>query len=260
MGSILNNEQIYKKHMEYLKAAGVDGRVLEYLKKKYFLIVSKLNEILGDIFPGNDAKYIELLKNGSDTFRITEDGGIWMTTEQDKDAFKRIANDIKIGGQRFTFYHGPSIEDETLEKLTDYHYLQGKDNNIIHQRVGIKHRKRNDVPYYSGDIVKEVFGLDNVLKERYTCGWGHEKTSDIPSGELTTTQEKYECDWRFPETSSFQFDYSIDPEWQFVMSGKTQGERILQEIDEQTIKGGISFENVGKFFGGLLEKFKGNSR
>ena len=257
---MLNNQEIYKKHMEYLEKAGVNSQVLEYLKDKYFLIAGKLNEILGDIFPGNDNKYIEILKKGSDTFRITENGGIWIVTDKNKEEFKRTEHVVKTNGEKHTFYHGALISDETIEGAVYYNYIEEDNINIIHRQVVIERRKNNDDIYYSGKIKKEIFGPDNKLKERYTSGWANESTANIHCGELPTTQEVYDNSFGLPNRSFLQIDYSVASKWQFVMRGREVGEILQDEIEDATIKFRLTLGGVKRFFSNILDRFKFQSR
>lgn len=242
--SSINFEENCEKGIQYLKKSGVDERVLEYLKGQsgkgnFYAILRKLKEILGNNYFYNAPNNIELLKQGTDTFRITEDGGIWFMNESGRDAFNREKHPIRIGGQVHTFYHGSSLDEQSLEKHTHYNYIGREGENVLYQSVQCKQRRRNEKITYHGEIREQKFREDNALIEEHEATWISEESSDIPNRELSTTKKTYSGNSRewFPQaTSTLNVNYSQDPKWQFVMIGKTLGERVMKEVEMETVK------------------------
>lgn len=74
---MLTNQEIQKKYLEYLREVGVNSNIIQYFEKNPHIIRVKLKDVIGeDLYPMYKDENLRKLKEGTDTFRITEDGNI----------------------------------------------------------------------------------------------------------------------------------------------------------------------------------------
>ena len=260
MSSIDINRK-YEKVIAQLIKAGVDEKVLEYLrgekgKSNFYVILGKVQEILGDNILYNNSTNIELLKEGSNTFRITEDGGIWFMLESDKSALKGEDTTIRIGGNKHTFPHGPFVKDPNKENATYYNYIERDGEDVIFRSINVTQSKRGERISYLGKISKKIIIKGTVLREEHEAMWVSENSSDIPDMNLDTTKQIYSensWNWLPIETSHLAINYSQDPKWQFVKSGRTLGEAVAEQIEEETVNRLIDWHKAGKVIYDLVQ-------
>lgn len=88
----------------------------------------------------------------------------------------------------------------------------------------------------------------------------HSDTFSIPDEDISTHEETYDpyISTQIPVQEQFcDKNYAQSPEWQFVFSGKTQGEKIQSEISQITKSSNIVIDGVKGFFNKILESIKG---
>ena len=74
---MLTNQEIQKKYLEYLREVGVNSNIIQYFEKNPHIFRGKLKDVIGeDLDPMYKDKNLRKLKEGTDTFRITENGNI----------------------------------------------------------------------------------------------------------------------------------------------------------------------------------------
>ena len=75
---MLTNQEVQKKYLEYLREVGVNSNIIQYFEKNPHIIREKLKDIIGeDLYSMYKDENIRKLREGSNTFKITEDGNIW---------------------------------------------------------------------------------------------------------------------------------------------------------------------------------------
>lgn len=253
----MNKSEVVKKNIEYLKEAGVNDQVLKYISENHYLVSNKLNELIGkDLYPIYKDRDIETLKQGSDSFKITKDGGIWVENERDgeieiQDSKQRIA------GNTYSFKHNYRMNDKNIKNVKNYDYIFSRDDKVIHQAMQIEQEEKNNEEFYNGKITEKV--LDNNLKlvETESSIWTKEESSGIPDKELLATRCTYEKgsieNW-VKDRESYNKNYQEDPEWQFVVNGKSQGEKIKDDAKESTRSSNIVLDSVKNFFNSMKNK------
>lgn len=259
----MNKNEVINKNIEYLKEAGVNDQVLKYIKENHYLVSEKLNELIGrDMYSIYKERDIETLRNGNDSFKITEDGGIWIANERDgeipiQDKTQRIA------GTTYSFKHNYRIIDKNIKNVKDYDYIFSRDDQIVHQAMTIEQEEKNNEEFYNGKITEKVFDDNLKLVETETSMWNKEESGGIPNKELLATKCTYEKgameNW-VRDRKSFNKNYQNDSEWQFVVNGKNQGEKLKDDIKESTRSSNIVLDGVKNFFSNMRDKMRGVER
>ena len=258
---MLTNKEIQKKYIEYLKEAGVDIHIISYLERNPYLVRGKLRELIGeDLYPMYKDRNIETLKNGTDTFRITEDGEIWWKDENIDNNSSQHESKIKISGVTHSFSHGHSfLTDPNRKRSSHYNHIAIQDEHIIHRELTIDSCLKDNEQYYNGNIVESVINGELDLEEKKEASWEHSESSTIPSKELVTGKKIYGKGYfkdSVEKRETYNKNFAEDLEWQFVATGETQGERLQSEIGEITKKSNILIDGIASFFNKLRHNTK----
>lgn len=259
---MLNNNEISKKYIEYLREAGVNTQVLNYIEKNIYIVSAKLREIIGnELIPIYKDRDIDKLKNGSDTFKITEEGAIWWVDERAKNSSTSNENKIKVNGANYTFYHGGmSSIDENILSSSNYNYITSTNNQISHKNLRLEHGNKDGEEFYNGSITEKVLNDRSELEEQHDASWQHEREGQIPKRELLASKKIYAQGYYnngVKEYQTYYKNFREDLDWQFVISGKTQGEKLQEQIEETTRSSNIVIDGVKNFFYNLLNKTRG---
>jgi hypothetical protein len=237
--------------MKYLEKAGVNTNVIKYIDKKY-LFLSEIKDLLGDSFISgmniDEQGCIEKLKNGTETFRITDDGNVWVR----KEIHQQEHNQENAAGQ--TFYNGEIAKILMPQESTQYRYIENESDNIRDNELKISKHTKDDKDYYDGEIIETLYNSNLEKKEIQTARWSDSEDKNIPNKELETDRETIN-EWGFGTRTTEEKNF-INDKWNFIMNGKKIGEKLQEEITETTAKSKITLDSVKKFFNNILSKDK----
>lgn len=259
---MLTNQEIQKKYLEYLREVGVNSYIVQYLEKNPHIIRGKLKEIIGeDLYSMYKDENIRKLKEGTNTFRITEDGYIWWKNEKLNDTnMQGYDHTIKISGTTYHFAHGHNfLADPNKQSTTELHYITYQNDHIIHKEIDIENCKKNNENYYNGTIIEEKFDNHLNIEEKNRATWKQNESATIPDKEIIVSKQLYgKGDFKdfVEKREDYIMNFSQDIEWGFVANGQTQGERLQEEIGEITKKSNILIDGIRDFFDKLRNHSK----
>ena len=113
--------------ISYLNQAGVNSNVIRYIGKRN-LLLNNIKNILGDSYISgmniDEQGCVEKLRQGTETFKITEDGNVWFS----EDEYPQQHTNTVFAGQ--SFYTGSIARSFTPQESTLYNYITSENNNI----------------------------------------------------------------------------------------------------------------------------------
>lgn len=237
--------------ISYLNQAGVNSNVIRYIAKRN-LLLSNIKNILGDSYISgmniDEQSCVEKLKQGTETFKITEDGNVWFS----EDEHPQQHTNTVVAGQ--SFYTGSIARSLTPQESILYNYITSENNNIRDNQLRIKKHIKNDKDYYDGEIVETLYDSNLGKKEIQTARWFDTENKNIPDKQLETmieTINEFGFSTRVTEERNF-----INDKWNFIQNGKKIGEKLQEEIKDTTIKSKITLNSVKNFFNNILSKDK----
>lgn len=234
----------------YLNQAGVNTNVISYIAKKN-LLINDIKNILGDSYISgmniDEQSCIEKLRNGTETFKITNGGNVWFREEENAQEHNSIT-----AGQ--TFYTGGIARSLMPQESTLYDYIENENNNIRVNQLRIKKHTENNKDYYDGEITETLYDSNLDKKEIQTARWFGSEDKNIPNKELETVTEKIN-EFGFGTRTTEEKNF-INNKWNFIQNGKRIGEKLQEEIAEATTKSKITLDSVKNFFNNILSKDK----
>ena len=259
---MLTNQEVQKKYLEYLREVGVNSNIIQYFEKNPHIIREKLKDIIGeDLYSMYKDENIRKLREGSNTFKITEDGNIWWKNEKLNDInMQGYDSTVKISGTTHHFAHAQNLlADPNKQSTTELHYITYQDNHIIHKEIDIENCKKDNENYYNGTLIEKKFDNQLNVEEINSATWKQNESPTIPNKELLVCKQisgKGDFKDFVEKRENYNVNFSQDMEWQFVANGRTQGERLQEEIGEITKSFNILIDGVRNFFDRLRNHTK----
>lgn len=223
----------------YLRLMGVNDNVINYININYIPITPYFEELLGKDFyrwkgETYQQNYIEILKQGSDNFKILDNGSIW---------FSNISTP-KIDN-RAKFVKGFLSDNDNLkfDEIKTSTYISFENNQIINRRLEIKkyteeEKQKNSMmkdkeDYFKGTIKEEVYESD--LKGKISKQATFYSTSEnIPDKEIETMVQKIDKDGHVLKTNHENASYN-NSIWNLVLNGKTKAQSLIENINEKRL-------------------------
>lgn len=258
---MLTKNEILSEYLEYLEESGVNTKIIKYLEKNPYLVRGKLKELIGeDLYPMYKDVHIEMLKKGNETFKITEDGELWWKDERMEQCNSNYKSEVKIAGVTHSFYHGHSmLADPNRKKISEYYNISVQDGHIVQRELSVDDCQKDGEKYYNGRIVEKFFNDVFDLEEENSASWEKSDSHTIPDKDILTRKKIFGKGYfkdTISQTETYNKNYAEDLEWQYVLNGKTQGEKLQSEINEITKKSNIMIDGVKNFF----NKLRNNTR
>ena len=238
---------ISKMICDCLKEAGVDKELVDFMSKNKSYWLSNARTVLEKRFgsvllqyelSSNSKACVEVLKEGTEEFKITEDGGMWIKDIEHPQEEKRETKTKKIAG--YTFIDPTVFNDGTEERITSS-LIKKDGKTVVSKSVVIKKYKEGE--HYGrddGEILQEIFDMQTGHSiERRESFWSldQKETIQLPKESLDTTVIQYGEYYEYCPVGSRSYekvDYNNE-EWNFIMDGKYP--EIQQEEPSEQNKG-----------------------
>lgn len=240
-------KEISEMICDCLEEAGVDKELVDFMLKNKSYWLSKARTILEERFgsvllqhelSSNSKACVEVLKDGTEEFRITDDGGMWIKDIEHPQEKKRETKTKKIAG--YTFIDPPVFYDGTEEEITS-NLIKKDGKTVVNKSVVIKKYKEGEhFGRDDGKILQEILDMKtgHRIEEREAYwSWGQKETLQLPNESRDTTVIKYGEYYEYCPVGSRSYekvDYNNE-EWNFIMDGKYP--EIQQEEQSERKKG-----------------------
>lgn len=208
--------------IDLLEEAGVNEAVINYLRQNPTLLHEKAKTIIGTDFAPEishfKSQYVEKIKQGSDNFKILDNGDIWLSN------FSVLGNKPINHG----LFRDPA--NAKYKNKTENITLSSHEGHIVKRTITHKGFVQNGQYYYDSSLLEENFDENNILIDGLEAKWENNPNMNLPSS-VYGFSFKNNPFTNTRETQMDGHDIKTDtPEWHLTAFGK------MPELKEQTIE------------------------
>lgn len=230
---------------KYFRQLGVNENVINYMNKKNIYFISEVEQVLGEEFyktpyglseEQKDMDNILKLKQGTENFRIFDNGGIWVSR----------VSDPKYSAQNKGFI---SISDDLrFDEIKTNKYISFENGMIVERVMLLKSCEINESNRYSYEsIFQEITAtpdLNNVVTKNTSYS---SNTEGLPLEPLETkiSIKQNGLSSMYSHSENVMYNTGV---WELVCSGKTKSQRIVENLNVEKITSSKKFSLIKNSF------------